>query len=276
MSTDEPLTKRERQKRRRRQRLEAEETAAERVRRRRLAVLASLVVIGLAAVGVVVQGQLAERAAQRERVADAAARLGDLGCTGIEELPDLGAGHLAATPQALAAAPPAQLYPDRPTASGQHIGRVVASGVYDRPVDERLTTHNLEHGYVVFWYDEDAEDTTVEALRSWAQDRIDGDFPKVIAAPYFEALPGEADVVATAWGVRQSCEQFDADVAQIFLDEHYGLSGEAPEKAVAPHRQGEGVPGPGSDEGLLLPPLDKSTSAAPPRAAQGSGPSVQA
>lgn len=260
MSANEPLTKRERQKRRRRQRLDAERSAAARVRRRRLAILAGVTLITLAAVAAVVQGQLAERAAQREHLALVAARLDDLGCTGIEDLPDFGAGHLPATPQDLAASSPEDVYPDRPTASGPHIGQVVASGVYDRPVDERLTTHNLEHGYVVFWYDEDAEQPTVEALRSWTEARVDGEFPKVIAAPYFEALPGEADVVATAWGVRQSCEEFDADVAQVFLDNHYGLSGQAPEKAVAAHQPGDGIPGPGSDEALLLPPLSERPS----------------
>lgn len=261
MSVNDPLTKRERQKRRRQQRLEAERAAAARARRRRVAALAVVAVTGLAAIGVVVQGQLAERAARRDRAAAAAARLDELGCTEVEQLPDLGAGHLTASAQALAASPPQQLYPDRPTASGQHIGQVVASGVYEQSVDERLTTHNLEHGYAVFWYDEDAERPTLEALRTWAQARIDGEFPKIITAPYFEPLPGEADVVATAWGVRQSCEQFDADVAQVFLDEHYGLSGQAPEKTVAPHQAGEGIPGPGSEGGLLFPPLDEPAAA---------------
>lgn len=255
------MTKRERQKERRRERL-AVEAAQQRVsRRRRLGVLAVVGVLMLGLLGTVVQRQFAERAARAERANAVMARLDELGCTEAQEMESLGAEHLQADGGSLAGFPPSEIYPDRPTTSGPHMPLTAATGVYEQPLDERLTTHNLEHGYMVVWHDEQADAEAVEDLRGWARQQIDGDFPKIIVAPYFEELPGEAEFVSAAWGVRQQCEQFNRDVAQVFLEEHHSSNGEAPESAVPATRGGEGVPAPDSDAPLLFPPLDAATEA---------------
>ena len=260
--SDDGMTKRERQKQRRRERLLAE-AAQDRVsRRRRLGVVAIAGLVMLALVGTAVQRQFAERTARQQRVEAAAARLDDLGCSELQEMESLGAEHLQAD-ASIADSPPSAIYPDRPTTSGPHLPLTAATGVYGQAVDERLTTHNLEHGYVVFWHDPEADQKAVQELGDWAQSHIDGDFPKVIVAPYFEDLPGEAQFVSTGWGVRQECDQFDRDVAQVFLEDHHSSSGEAPEKAVPATRGGEGVPAPDSDAPLLFPPLDDATEAPP-------------
>ena len=141
------------------------------------------------------------------------ARLDELRCTAAEQMESLGAQHLAAGSASLVASPPSEIYPDRPTTSGPHMPLTAATGVYEQPVDARLSTHNLEHGYVVVWHDPQASTESVEDLRGWAQEQIDGDFPKMIVAPYFEELPGEAGFVSAAWGVRRQCEPFDRDIA---------------------------------------------------------------
>ena len=259
--SDDAMTKRERQKQRRRERLAAEAVRERVSRRRRLGVVAVVGLVMLALVGTAVQREFAERAARQQRAEAAMARLHELGCTEAEEMESLGAQHLEADGGSLAASPPSEIYPDPPTTSGPHMPLTAATGVYEEPLDERLTTHNLEHGYVVVWHDPQASSEAVEDLRGWAQEQIDGDFAKMIVAPYFEELSGEAEFVSTAWGVRQQCEQFDRDVAQVFLEDHHSSNGEAPESAVPATRGGEGVPAPDSDAPLLFPPLDATTEA---------------
>ncbi|MBW3603111.1 MAG: hypothetical protein KY434_10495 [Actinobacteria bacterium] len=68
-----------------------------------------MAVSGVAGIGVVVQGQAGERAARRERAAAGEAWLDELGSAGIEQLPELGAGHLTASVRGLAAWPPQQI-----------------------------------------------------------------------------------------------------------------------------------------------------------------------
>ena len=175
------------------------------------------------------------------------------GCTADEQPADLGGGHIPSDDASLAAAAPEVLYPDRPTTSGMHMDPVVATGVYDVPIDERVLTHNLEHGYVVVWYDPDA--AASDALGTWAPDAIGGGFPKVVVAPWQGDLPDGAAVSFTAWGWRQSCTRFDPQVADAFVAAHHGLAGAAPEAAITAHVVGQqGVLDPNADD-VLFPPL---------------------
>lgn len=249
------LTKRERQKLRREQRLQQEAQTARSARRRRLATLTVIVVLALAAVGVFVQRQIAERQAAVERREEVAGRLAALGCGEIEEMADQGQGHI--TQAQMAANPPDSLYPEQPATSGTHFGGVVASGVYDEAIDERITTHNLEHGYVIFWHGEGADDAEVAELEEFAQAQIGDGQDKLIVAPYPGELPDGVNFSTVAWNFRQNCAEFDPDVALTFMDDHYGLAGRAPEKTIAAHTgDGQGVLDPAAQEGpLLFPPL---------------------
>lgn len=177
-------------------------------------------------------------------------------CQPVSQEPDLGGGHIATDPDTLAASSPGTIYPGHPPTSGQHIGQVVASGVYDVVVDPRITTHNLEHGYVVIWYDDGVAEEDLAALRAWADTAL-GAFPKLVVAEYYESLPGDADVALTAWFTLQTCGGFDTESANAFLRHHYDTVGQAPEKGLAPHlSEGNGVLVPEGDD-LLLPPLDQ-------------------
>ena len=257
MATDnEQVTKRERQKQRRDAKVAEERRQLAKARRNRLIAVGALAVLALAALGAVIAGRLSARQAREDNIAAAAGRLEELGCTEISEQPNLGGGHIT-DPSVLAASAPEVLYPDRPATSGQHVGQVALTGVYDEQIDERLLVHNLEHGYVNFFYDDDADAAQVEDLRTYAQGQIDGDRPKIVVAPYGEALPGEANFATVAWDRRQLCGQFDVDVATAFLDQHYN-SASAPERFIGAHisAEAQGVLDPGADEGpLLFPPL---------------------
>ncbi len=262
MSEEEYASKRERQKARRAERLEVEASQAKVANRRQQGIYGLVVVVVLALIGGLIFNQINNRRAQSEQAEAVAGRLDELGCTEDTRLPDLGGGHIAGSPEALQAEPPAVIYtgtdelPGEPPTSGRHIGQVVPSGVYDVPIDPRFTTHNLEHGYIVAWYSPDAPADQVEALKAWGEGALDGDFPKVIVAEYYEPLPDGNNVAFTGWFVRQSCETFDADVADVFARAHYDIDGEGPEKGIPGHTVGaQGVIDP-DGEPLFLPPLD--------------------
>ncbi len=259
MSDEQYSSKRERQKARRAERLEREASQAQAANRRQKGVYGLIALVVLALVGALVFQQINTRNQQSEQVAAAEAKLAELGCTEDEQMPDLGGGHIGGTAQALTAEAPETIYtgtPGQPPSSGRHVGQVAASSVYDVPIDPRVTTHNLEHGYVVAWYSPDAPAEQVEALKEWGQTSLDGDFPKVIIAEYYEPLPDGRSVAFTAWFQRQMCEQFDTDVADVFTRAHYDIAGEAPEKGIPTHTIGaQGVLDP-EGEPLFLPPLD--------------------
>ena len=88
-----------------------------------------------------------------------------------------------------------------PVTAGRHSSTIEA-GVYDQPVDEANTTHNLEHGYVLVFYAGEGENALdqkyVDALEEYA-----GSQEKIIMAPY-EGLANSVDFVA--WGNLQTCD----------------------------------------------------------------------
>ena len=247
--SDENLSKRERQKARRQAKVEEQQRARRTARTRQVLALALVVVVVVAGIGLVIVNNRAEQSA-------AAAAAEEYDCTEVLVEEDFGGGqHLDFA--ALEANPPSELYGNTPASAGPHLGSVAASGVYDETVDERLVVHDLEHGYVTFWWDPDAPQETIDAVKEYVNDRLD-DYPKLIAAPYNTDLPDEQAVNMVAWTFRQSCAGgFSPQVADAFLDANYGLSGVAPEKNLEPHAaDGTGVIDPAEEEGpLLYPPL---------------------
>lgn len=174
--------------------------------------------------------------------ADARAARASAGCEELD-VPDL-----APTPHldTLEDAPsPEELYPDlRPTAGGRHLGaRVHAVGVVDVAPDERVTTHNLEHGAVVVYYDPDALDAeTIDVVGRWGSGWNDAGFDErgevgagVIVAPYRGEFTSGRPLALRAWGVALDCDEFRVPVADAFLAEHFGDRGTAPEGHLAPY-----------------------------------------
>ena len=251
-----PMSKRERQKQRREARLQQERAIDERSRRMRILAYVMAGVVLAALVGLAVYNNQQEAAEQERQRLAVQERLDELGCTPAEDQEDRGQGHLDAA--SLPQQPPEALYPERPATSGEHFQGWLKTGVYDQVIDERVLVHNLEHGYVNVFYDGGAEDGQLEEVRSFAQEQIDGNFPKVIVAEFDGDLPEDYNFAYTAWGVRQMCEEFDADTLSVFLREHHSGSGDAPEKTLPPHmEEGNGTIDPG-DEPFLLPPLGEA------------------
>lgn len=256
MSDEQFSSKRERQKARRAARLEKEAAQATVENRKRTLTYGLIVVVVVALIAALIFQQIQSRQAASEQAERAQAKLDELGCTEDARQPDLGGGHISGTADALSAEPPEVIYPDQPPSSGRHIGQVVPSGVFDVRIDPRFTTHNLEHGYIVAWYSPDAPAEEVDALKAWATDARDGDFPKIVVSEYYEPLADGKNIAYTAWFYRQTCDQFDVDVAETFARAHYDTAGEGPEKGIPAHNIGaQGVIDP-EGEDLFLPPLD--------------------
>jgi hypothetical protein len=248
-----PMSKRERQKMRREARLQQERAADKRAQKLRLLVFVLIGVVFAGLVGLAVARNRAESARLAEQEAAVQARLDDLGCTPAEEMEDRGQGHLNANQ--LASSPPEVLYPDRPATSGEHFQGWLKTGVYDEVMDERVLIHNLEHGYVNVFYDESADAAQIDELKSFAQEQIDGSYPKLIVSAWDGDLPEDYNFAYTGWGVRQMCGEFDTDTLELFLREHHSGAGDAPEKTLPAHmEEGNGTIDPG-DEPFLLPPL---------------------
>lgn len=250
--SSEPQSKRERQKARRDVKLQQQRIADAKARRNRLIGFGLLALVFLALIGgAIYQNQQADKARQEE-IAAAEGKLDELGCTPDEEMEDAGQGHLESA--ALAQSPPDAIYPDRPATSGTHFSNWVITGAYDQLIDERVLVHNMEHGYVVAYYDEGAADDQVIALKDYAQTRIDDNLPKIIVAPWDGDLPEDANFAYTAWTFRQMCAEYDQDVFKVFAEAHHSGQGVAPEKGLPPHTSPDSGIDPGG-EPYLLPPL---------------------
>jgi hypothetical protein len=125
-------------------------------------------------------------------------------------------------------------YDKSPPTSGRHNPTPLPVGAkkfYSRtenPPPERAV-HNLEHGYVVVWYDKKATDPQIDALKKAA----DGAEGKFLIVPWDRTdFSDDKHIVLTAWGERQQCGDVSGAVMQDFMDKFGGVNGKAPEKNV--------------------------------------------
>jgi hypothetical protein len=96
----------------------------------------------------------------------------------------------------------------------------------DNPPPERAV-HNLEHGYVVVWYDKTVSAADIDLLKKAA----DGAEGKFLVVPWDrQDFPGDKHIVMTAWSERQQCSGVSGEAMQKFMDTYGGANGKAPEK----------------------------------------------
>ncbi len=133
----------------------------------------------------------------------------------------------------------------RPAHSGPHTQRthpVVPDS--DSPIDERSTTHNLEHGSIITYYDPaQVEGDTADEIGTWSETLNANDFEVtqagsgLLSAPSDNITSGKA-VAFRAWGVAMDCDEWDETVAESFVIENYGTRGIGPEGSFAPYPEG--------------------------------------
>lgn len=112
-------------------------------------------------------------------------------------------------------------YNSDPPTSGKHYEATLNAGFYndgDVSADypEGHLVHNLEHGYVIFWYNCSLLDETgCTELKGQIQEVMaDENNFKVIAFPWPSI---DVPVVMTSWGRILRMESFDPQVAQNFV-----------------------------------------------------------
>jgi hypothetical protein len=134
----------------------------------------------------------------------------------------------------------------RPTHSGPHMLQfhpIVSAGSSSQ-IDERSTTHNLEHGSIIAWYDPEQIDEA-NAMGSWSETLNANGFASsnsgaaVMVSPYTDPGISSGKAVAfRAWGVAMDCDEWDETVANSFVIDHYGTHGIAPERTLGPYPDG--------------------------------------
>ncbi len=116
-------------------------------------------------------------------------------------------------------------YNSNPPTSGHHYARWLDAGFYevvkpaDGPFPEGHLVHNLEHGYIIFWYNckivSDSECATMKSQIKAVMDSAQNF--KLIAYPW-ESI--NVPVAMTSWGYRLMMKTFDANLAKSFIDQH--------------------------------------------------------
>ena len=107
-------------------------------------------------------------------------------------------------------------YAHVPPASGTHYPITAPYGVYERPVEEGLWVHNLEHGAIALLYRCDTDcDEVVPQLEAIHEDLPNGAFGevKLIALPYATLVP---KFMLVAWHWQEPMDSFDPDRVREF------------------------------------------------------------
>lgn len=113
-------------------------------------------------------------------------------------------------------------YEQNPPAGGAHNPVWQNCGYYDQPVRNETAVHSLEHGAVWITYSPSLPQDQVNELESIAQDQT-----YILVSPYSD-LPGNAPVVASAWGKQVGLDGADDPDLQSFV-KAYRLGPQTPE-----------------------------------------------
>ena len=117
-----------------------------------------------------------------------------------------------------------ETYNSNPPTSGPHYVEPAQAGFYDEALPDEQLVHNLEHGYVVIWYNcTGLEATACESFKTQIRSVMDqagtvglSSSTKLIAVPRL-SLPGP--IAATTWGRLYQPEAFYPDELVIFMKE---------------------------------------------------------
>ena len=125
--------------------------------------------------------------------------------------------EMVSSPHIAPESDPGEYNSDPPT-SGLHYASEAEAGFYDENIYTHpagYLVHNLEHGYVVFWYNCDLlSDTDCSELKSQIRTVMDelGGF-KLIAYPWPSL---DVPVAVTSWTRLQKFDTFDPEQAKVF------------------------------------------------------------
>jgi hypothetical protein len=124
------------------------------------------------------------------------------------------------------------VYNSDPPTSGPHYAQGLPRGFYDEselpqlpPYPEGHLVHNLEHGYIIFWYNCDVIDENECAdLKTKMTEYMDNTSNvKLIAFPWDSI---DHPLVLTSWGYRLELHDFDKAVVRQFINRNRSLAPE--------------------------------------------------
>lgn len=112
-------------------------------------------------------------------------------------------------------------YNSDPPTSGLHYASEADAGFYDEDIYQYpagYLVHNLEHGYVIFWYNCNLLDESgCSELKSQISSVMDElGRTKMIAYPWNSI---DVPLVMTSWGQLQKFETFDAEGIKAFIEQ---------------------------------------------------------
>jgi hypothetical protein len=116
-------------------------------------------------------------------------------------------------------------YSSDPPVGGNHYEVWVEPGLYEEVVEDGYLVHNLEHGYVIIWYNcDDLSSAQCDTLKNDIQSVIDYfDGYKVIGMP----RSGMPTVLAlTSWGRLARLNAFDFNLIVEFIEQYQEQSPE--------------------------------------------------
>jgi hypothetical protein len=121
-------------------------------------------------------------------------------------------------------------YPQAPPDSGDHAAQTLrnAKRFYSRDDNPSVeqAVHDLEHGLVVAWYDDELPDDQVAILEATSQ----GMGTRYVVVPWRRSAFEESrHFVLTAWAKTMRCERVSVEVIRQFIEDHAD-SEDAPEK----------------------------------------------
>ena len=219
MADETPTSKKLLEKQQRRAAEEARRREQQRAARKRNLVT---LVIALLVLGLVVFLVVKDRDDDGASVAGSVDRR-EAGCEPIEEHEDEGQDHVDVTPQ----------YGTNPPTSGPHLATPSSGGFFDpdSPVEPGALVHNLEHGQIVFWYDPEAPQATIDSIEAIVDEQPDA----LIAVPWGD-IEAPHTFAMTAWTRSQACRQVSQEVVDAFREE---FQGKGPEPVGVPTFEAE-------------------------------------
>jgi hypothetical protein len=123
-------------------------------------------------------------------------------------------------------------YGTDPPTSGRHIGELAQASVYETIVPNEVAVHNMEHGFVIVWYNCNAEPAISSEECATLRNNLSSVVQPAIGSGKFVVQTPDSTmdqrIALTAWQFMDVLDEFDAERIQTFIDTfvcHYDPEG---------------------------------------------------
>jgi hypothetical protein len=120
---------------------------------------------------------------------------------------------------------PHPTYTSNPPTSGFHYVSPANGGVYTQPLPDEVTVHNLEHGFVIVHYRQDADPATVTQLTTLTRSLQQQNSCIILEPRPVDKL--DVPIALTAWNWLLKLPNYDEASIRSFFKAHVGRGPEA-------------------------------------------------